>query len=316
MVDNASATIVWLGTSGSWSDSALWDKGFVPNNTEDIKVITPASVCTINTNVGNYPGAKIVIASGPDNANAATLKIETGGYLGAAKELAIGSAGSTSSGNIGYLIQTGGELVAVSTGKIEVGYKTSGTGYYTMSGGSLTGDGTLFIGGAGAPGASGTFTVIGTDPIINIRKIYVGVKDSTGAYPGTANIAFQVGADGVSPIRTQNLYIDPMNNSASITNLLVNLTAAPPAGDILLFERIGDGVIHGQFDFINDLAATEGSSITLSYGGLNYLYNLTYLYDAAGDGNHNDIALLAVPEPATVAFLALGGLLSVIKLKS
>jgi hypothetical protein len=312
---------VWTGQTGSWTNSALWDKGFVPNGTEDIKLTKPGTVCTVNTNVGDYAGSKIVIASGPDNARAATLKVEDGGYLGAAKELVIGSAGSTSNGNIGYLLQTGGEISSVSTGKIEVGYNTSGTGYYTMSGGSLTGSGTLFVGGAGAAGSSGTFTVVGTDPVINMRKIYVGVKDSTGTYPGTGNIDFEVGANGVSPIRmSASIYLDPMNDNASVANLIVNLTAAPPTGNILLFENTGISDVHGKFDFVNGIAATEGTSLTLSYGGLSYLYNLTYLYDAAGDGYNNDIALLAttlsIPEPATVAFLALGSLLSAIKFKS
>jgi hypothetical protein len=314
-VGNASATIIWTGQTGSWTNSVLWDKGFVPNGLEDIKFTKPATVCTVNTNVGDLTGPKIIIASGPDNAHAATLKIEAGGYLGTSGELAIGSAGATANGNTGYFLQTGGYVSDVGTGKIEVGYKTSGTGYYIMSGGSLTGDGTLYIGGAGATGASGTFTVVGTDPVIDIRKIYIGVKDSTGAYPGTANIDFEVGAKGVSPIRTQCIYIDPLNNAASVTNLIVNLTAAPPAGNILLLERTGAGDMHGKFDFINGIAANEGTSVTLKYGGTNYLYNLTYLFDAAGDGNHNDIALLAIPEPATLALLALGGLLSAMKSK-
>jgi hypothetical protein len=316
-VCNVSATIVWTGPTGFWADAALWDKGFVPNGLEDIKFTKPATVCTINTDAGDYLGSKIIVVSGPDIAHAAALKIEEGGYLGAAKELVIGSAGSTASGNIGYLLQTGGELSSVSTGKIEIGYKTFGQGYYTMTGGSLTGDGTLFVGGAGAAGASGTFTVVGTDPVINMRKIYVGAKDSTGAYAGTGTIDFEVGASGVSPIRmSSSIYLDPMNNEDSIANLIVNLTAAPPTGDILLLENTGSSNIHGKFDFVNGIAAAQGTSITLNYGGINYLYNLTYLFDAAGDGYRNDIALMAIPEPATMAFLALGGLFSIIKLKS
>jgi hypothetical protein len=317
IVSNAFATIVWTGPSGYWSDAALWDKGTLPDAADAIKFTKPGTICTLDSDLSGYSIGKISIASGPDNANAAALVMAAGGYLATSTEFNIGAAGATGNGSIGYFTQTGGDIFVNSAGKVQVGYKSPGVGYYTMSGGSLTGDGTLYIGGAGATGASGTFTVVGTDPVINIRKIYVGVKDSTGAYPGTATFNFQVGADGVSPIRTQIMYVDPFNDSASVANLLVNLTAAPPVGDILLVEKIGSGPIHGVFDSINGIAAVEGASVALSYGGINYLYNLTYLYDAAGDGNFNDIALsalaLTIPEPATVALLALGGLLSLIK---
>ena len=309
---NAYATIVWNSQTGYWANPALWDKGFVPNDFEDIKITRPAAICTVNSNVGNYSIAKIYLASGPDNANAATLKITDGGYLGADRELMIGSAGATGSGNIGYLIQTGGQLSTGSAGKIEVGYKTGGVGYYTMSGGSLTGDGCLFVGGAGANGAAGTFTVIGDDPFISLAKIYIGAKDSKGTYAGTGTVAFVVGAGGVSPIHAQSVYIDPMNNCASAANLLVTLSAAPPAGNIVLFDNTGCSPVFGKFDLINGIAAVEGASVTLGYGGVNHLYNLTYLYDAAGNGHTNDIALMTIPEPATIALLALG-LLSVVK---
>lgn len=314
-VNDALASIVWVGPSGSWSDSALWDKGFVPDNTEEIKIINPVTTVTINSNVGDYSTGTISVASGPDNDNASILEIIDGGYLGAYKELRIGSASASGNGGIGYLFQTGGDLSSGSAGKIIVGYKSPGVGYYTMSGGSLTGDGTLFVGGSGSAGATGTFTIVGSDPVINMRKMYVGTKNSTGEYAGTGNIEFLIGDDGVSPIRmSDSIYIDPVNDESSITNLLVSLTAAPPSGDIVLLEDTGSGNIIGRFDFINGIDAAEGALVALSFGDINYFYNLTYLYDAAGDGNLNDIALaLTIPEPAAVMILALGGLLSLIK---
>jgi hypothetical protein len=314
----ASASIVWDGQTGFWSDASLWDKGFVPNDTEDIKITNPASTVTVNSNVGNYSIGTINIASGPDNDNAAALEIVNGGYLGAYKELRIGNASATSNGDIGYLLQTGGDVFTGDSGKIIVGYKTDGMGYYTISGGSLTGNGTLFVGGSGSDGATGTFTVSGADSVINMRKMYVGAKDSKGAYPGTANIEFLIGSDGVSPIRmSDSIYIDPAASEDSVANLLVALTAAPPLGDIVLFEDTGGGSINGRFDSVNGADAVEGALVALSFANINYLYNLTYMYDAAGDGNFNDIALsamtLAIPEPATVFILALGGLFSVIR---
>jgi ACR3 family arsenite efflux pump ArsB len=44
MAGNASASIVWTGQTGSWTNSALWDKGFVPNGTEDIKLTKPGTL--------------------------------------------------------------------------------------------------------------------------------------------------------------------------------------------------------------------------------------------------------------------------------
>jgi len=318
IVSNAFATIVWTGPSGSWADSALWDKTIVPNDTEDIKITKPATTCIINSNAGNYSIGTINIASGPDNANAATLEMTAGGYLGAYKEMRIGNATATGNGTIGYLFQDGGDISTGSAGKMIVGYKSGGVGYYTMSDGSLTGDGMLFVGGSGSDGATGTFTVVGTDPVISLNKMYVGAKDSKGTYAGTGNIEFQVGASGVSPIQiSDSIYLDPVDSETSVANLLVQLTAAPPAGDIVLLEDTGGGNIYGKFDSVNGIAALEGAAVTLNFGGINYCYNLTYLYDAAGNGNFNDIALsalaLTIPEPATVVLLALGGLLSIVR---
>jgi hypothetical protein len=155
MLSNASATIFWTGPTGSWSDPSLWDKGFLPDDTEAIKIVKPASVCTIDSDVGNYSMANISIAGGEDNADAAILNIVDGGYLGAAKELRVGDASAAVNGDIGYLFQTGGQLSSGSSGKIIVGYKSPGVGNYIISGGSLTGDGTLFVGGSGEAGAEG-----------------------------------------------------------------------------------------------------------------------------------------------------------------
>jgi hypothetical protein len=314
MLSNASATIFWTGTTGSWSDPGLWDKGFVPDDIEAVKIVKPATVI-IDSDVGNYSMANISIAGGEDNADAAILNIVDGGYLGAAKELRVGDASATVNGDIGYLFQTGGELSSGSAGKIIVGYKSPGVGNYTISGGSLTGDGTLFVGGSGEAGAEGTLTVVGSDPVISMRKMYVGAKDSKGTYPGIGTIAFEVGSDGVSPIQMyDSIYLDPGNDAASIANLVVTLTAAPPAADIVLLEDTGGGSIYGKFDFVNGVDAIEGAAVVLNYGNTNYFYDLTYLYDAANDGNTNDIALLinnvvSIPEPATIVLIAFSSLL-------
>ncbi|MBN1788014.1 MAG: hypothetical protein JW806_06425 [Sedimentisphaerales bacterium] len=314
---NASASIFFTGQTGSWSDPNMWDKGFLPDDTEAVKIVAPASLCTIDSDIGIYSIAKISVASGPDSTAAAVLNLAEGGRIGIASELRIGDASATANGDIGYFLQTGGRLYTTINGKIIVGYKENGIGNYTISSGSLTGQGTLFVGGSGEDGAEGTLTVTGRDPLIAMRKMYVGAKNSQGQYPGIGTLAFEVGSQGVSPIKiAESIYLDPdgSQNDASVANLVVTLTEKPIMQDIVLLEDTSGGNIYGRFSFVNGEQAAEGASVVLNYENANYHYTLTYAYDAEEDGNANDIALITkgvtlIPEPATMILMAISSLL-------
>jgi hypothetical protein len=313
----------WVGPTGNWNEAAKWNPAAVPSlaDTNEIKDTVASSQITVNTDIGVYAG-KVTIGAGPDESKAAKLYVQTNGHIGSATELKISDTGAGGSGGkYGYLIQTGGTVDTGSAGKVEVGYKAGGIGYYTISGGSLimtasTSTSQLFVGGSGAVGSTGTFDVIGTDPVISLYKLLVGVKDSSGGNNGTGTMKFESSSpgSGVSSIELTNtgtgVYIDPVNNAVAnldVASLVISSTAVPSA--IVLIETIGTGAVVGDFDtvfYAGGSGSGAESSAVMLYDELNNLhqYTLTYLYNANGDDKTNDIAL--IPEPATIALLALG----------
>jgi hypothetical protein len=242
------------------------------------------------------------------------LEITAGGSIGIGNELQDSDTGKT-----GRIVQTGGTVSTFqgnTAGKIEVGYKT-GVGYYTISGGSIgfsgsTSVGQIIVGGAGAAGATGTFTVIGSAATINTNNFLVGTKNSAGEFPGTGTVAFQL--DGsVSPIKVaSSVIIDPIGTA--VANLVVSLLdedVPPPV--IVLVKNGSSSAVLGKFDSVNGGgvgSGNEGATVVLTTPlGTPYTYTLTYLYNADAGSLANDIAL--VPEPATLALLGLGSLIAI-----
>jgi hypothetical protein len=315
----------WVGPIGNWTEAAKWNPAAVPSlaDTNEIKDTVVSSQITVNTNVGLYTGAKITIGAGPAESQAAKLYVQPEGYIGSGTELKLSDTGAGGSGGkYGYLIQTGGTVDTGSAGKVEVGYKAGGIGSYTISGGSLimtasNSTSQLIVGGSGAVGSTGTFDVIGTAPVITLNRLWVGAKDSSGGYNGTATMKLEASSpgSGVSSIKLTNagtgVYIDPVNNAVAnldVTSLVVSSTALPSV--IVLIETLGTAAVTGVFDSVLDGDSTgsgaQNSTVMLK-DELNNLhqYTLTYLYNANGDGKTNDIALI-IPEPATIALLSLG----------
>jgi hypothetical protein len=320
----------WYGSSagppytGSWSDT-YWNSARnlgppAPPGTvgDEVKLTRDDTVCTVNSIVGNCNWT-LSIGSVMTGA-AARIGIVAGGSIGM-KEIRLGAGGTTGTTTItGYLDQTGGTLNVYGDGDIYIGRQGNaagkiGVGYYTISGGTIVCDATtttkggLYVGGAsgteGMNGSIGTFTVVGDDASITMKKLYVGAQTVTRY--GTGNLEFKIDAGGVSPIRltdASSIILDQAGAN-STANLVVSLLAAPPSGAIVLVENTSTGAVSGTFDTLNGGSAIEGAPVTLSYGGNNYDYTLTY----AGGIGGNDIVL--IPEPATLALLGLGSLIAI-----
>jgi len=267
---SAFATNTWIGGVGNWNVPGNWWNGTVnkvPDDTEEVKIITEGDLCTVNTSVPVLVSNKIAIARD------ATLEIDADGYLKSGNELKVGDAGASGQGSdIGYLVMTGGQLD--NTGKLEIGYKLNGDGRATISGGSITGaTGRMYVGGASAAGAKGKVTIQGSAATISQQDLYVGASTAAGANPGNGTLEFQIGSAGVSPIGLSGTaYLDPAG-ALSTATLVLSLTATPPPEqDILLIS----GTAIGNFDTVNGAPAPEGTLVTLNYGGNGYCYRLTY----------------------------------------
>jgi hypothetical protein len=173
----------------------------------------------------------------------------------------------------------------------------NGKGYYAISGGAITyaqtnSKATLYVGGVGNDNPSeGTFTVAGSAANISLRKLYIS---SDGIRMGSiGTLEFKIGAAGVSPIRLSGADSIILDNKGarSTAKLVVSLTAAPPAGDILLVENTNKGAVSGTFDTVNGNPAPEGAAVVLNTEGVDYKYKLTY----KGGTGRNDIVLLRAP---------------------
>jgi hypothetical protein len=287
--------------TGNWTDPCTWSNG-VPDSSEEIKIgSADALTVTVNSDIGVIAGQKV------DTYWNCTLEVVDGGYIGDDKEFHIGDAGASGDGtDIGYLNQTGGTVDAYDDCKLFVGYKNGGVGTYTMSGGTLTGgsSGRLYVGCGSASGSTGTFKVVGSDPVITLSNtVYVASASSSGDDDvGTGTMEFDLDASGaVSKMQADKFAIDA--GGGGTANLVVVVTGITVANvDIVLMESTGDSAVAGVFDTLNGGSAAEGTYIQL---GTNW-YQLTYEYDETGDLANNDIALVWVPEPATMALMALG----------
>jgi hypothetical protein len=294
---------VYPDMAGNWADANIWSKGVVPpDDGDEIKISTVDGITvTVNTNVGNYSTTKI------DTLRDCTLEVLAGGYIGGGREWHIGDAGASGSGtDIGYLTQTGGTVDITASGKMFVGYKEGGDGRYTISGGSLDAsgeNGRLYIGCGSTAGSIGLFNVVGSAASISVDGLYVASASSSGDDDvGTATIRFDVdGTGAVSEIVTDGVAINAGGGGHAV--LVVNATVLP-AADVVLIRNTGTSDVAGKFD--SGLMNGVGTS-QMVLGG-NY-YQLVYHYDADSDGQNNDVALLLIPEPATMLLLGLGGLL-------
>jgi hypothetical protein len=339
----AATTGAWIqdpceGTcSGNWTNPAMWkasSNGRPPvpttNTGDEIKLNGTTAgqmqaVTTINSFIGGLDGitnynCKLTVAGGANTVDVHTVLIQGGASMGVS-QFQVGHGNSTDKGKWGAVEQTGGTvnveklMLATYGTRGPAGVPTKGT--YIISGGTLQTNATisgatgrLLVGAGITTGATsanneGVFTVVGTGGTISMKELYVG---GYSTYAGTGTMEFQVGATGVSAVQLANSVTLDLQGASSVANLVLTLTAAlvDPTAPIVLVKNGSGNAVAGFFDHINGVArGAEGSYVGLSYGGIVYGYQLTYLYNADGGAIGNDIALV-IPEPATLALLSLG----------
>jgi hypothetical protein len=317
----SAATFYWDANAvGNWDDDLNWVNEFgepftKPNGIYEVKIKHAGSIVTLDSVEGDWDytgvGTRMRVYQG------ATMNIVDGGDLRGFGWIRIGEQ-TGNPGQVGFLNQSGGRIFLRNLkegGKLGIGdgYGIAPGSTYTMSGGTLTYDiddpacdGQLIL---GSRDGDGTFVIVGDDPVIHMKNLYIA-GDNSGGNPynyGTGTLEFIVGATGVSSIELDSTaYID--QGTDTLANLIVTLMDTPMIGeDILLINAAN--TIQGTFDTLNGGSAVEGASVILDYGANNYTYALTY----TGGSDNKDIALVWVPEPAAIVLLALGGLLSISK---
>jgi T5SS/PEP-CTERM-associated repeat protein len=234
------------------------------------------------------------IQVGLDPAGVGSLTI-SGGVVNIEERFQFGEdAGAASTG-----VQTGG---AVSVGDR---FRLFDGSTYTISGGSIVGGGDRFTVSEGDSG--GTFTIDGSGATsisapahfeLEKNGILEYVIDSAGVTPITADDKVSL-EDGGSTV----LNIDFSGSG---------LASAFTLGDILLIDQLDDNWFNDENNDLiqNDFIANASDGTIVHTFGDGSAYKLSYFYDSGNGvvGANNDLALIAVPEPASLVLLGLGSL--------
>jgi hypothetical protein len=267
---------------GNWADPNGWSDGAPPSGAVEVKIRGEETVLTLNTTTEPWAAAqRLRVYEG------AKLIIEEGAELLGAGWARIGAS------SLGSAEQTGG-LVQIDNERLAIGDSAGSDGYYTVSGGTITytGDrGDLLV---GARGGKGTFTVVGTDAVIQMGKLIVA--DVAGA---SGTVEFQLTAEGVSPIvLNDSTSIDAAGDEA-LSALVVGSAGGAPDANVVLIDLPAGAAAAVPFDTINGEPAAEGVMVIVRDRQTLYKYTLTY----AGGDTGNDVVLLYdsfVPPPTVV----------------
>jgi hypothetical protein len=275
LLSSGAWAISWQDYAGNWADPCGWVDKRLPTGAEEVQIIGPNSVCTLNTSTGDWGvGQRLRVHTG------ATLVIEEGAQLLGAGWMRPGAA------SVGTVRQTGG-LVQLQDGKdkakLGIGDSAGSDGLYVLSGGKLTyansTEGSLLI---GARTGKGKLVLVGNAATLEMNKLVI--PDQAGA---SGTLEFQVGSKGVTPLVIKTSVTLDSLAAQTTAALVVTAIGTPPAADIVLVDLQGTGAVAGVFDTVNGVAAAEGATVVLSAGGTTSTYTLTY---AGGTGN--DIVLV------------------------
>lgn len=322
----------WTGTAGNFTDATWTVKTndpagassrpavpFESANTTDWtnyarpQVIGATSVLTINTDLAplNVGFAQFQLDKG-------RVIVDNGGKLRIGNGyMTAGQKSTTYADNFGLVVQNGGQYVntAIMTSASDtqkgtlLTYTTANSyGHVTVTGaGSLFDSRFVFGGRAGQTQTrNAMFEVLGSGSTINVGTFGPGGNNLTMTYKFTTD------AQGVAAINIDTLLAFRQGvNATHVTNaskLDLVLGAAAPA-QILLFDLTANATRTGVLKTNNAVSTdlTEGTVFSVYNADKSVIawYSISYV----GGDTLNDVVLTAVPEPATLGLLSLGGLL-------
>ncbi|MGO9110647.1 MAG: autotransporter-associated beta strand repeat-containing protein [Thermoguttaceae bacterium] len=258
------ATYSWVPSSGDWATSSNW--GGIPPGTADTALIDNGGTATVS-----QPTAACGTLSLGDSRGSGTVGITTGSLTASLAE-DVGYFG------VGTITQWGGTNSVNNFGNLYLGYNTSSSGAYNLSGsGLLSPQGNAIVGWSG----TGTFTQLaGTDSPGNY--LYLG-------YNGGARGSYNLGSGLLSPGSDEYVGRSGTGTFAQSggTNSIAsgNLWLGGNATATGVYSLSGSGLLSAsQYEYLGVVGTgtvtqsagtnTVGSGLYFGYNGGSGTYNL------------------------------------------
>ena len=258
----AAPTSLWTAGTGRWDDPKMWG-GAIPqfNGIAEVKgasqvTIQSTEVALSHLDLGEKTGSDV------------SLTIQSG-VLGAMEFIRVGEY----SGSQGKLLVNGGSVCTtqIGLGGMNEGEKTESPCRAEMEvrGGSII---TRYLSMGWRLGSTSTLRMVGAKAESFVVLNLINCTLTKGEDHGVCNFEFQLDADGVTPISLVNKLESirfARKDQPGKCHLLIGLLAPPPSGEIPLFQS--SKPCTGTF-----VGMPEGSPIRAQFGGVTYVWKLSY----------------------------------------
>jgi hypothetical protein len=147
-------------------------------------------------------------------------------------------------------------------------------------------------------------TLEGSDCVLSVDALKLNLTTVAGTQQF---FKFVMDADGASAVKILRSGTSALAMGVD-SRLILESSVAPALASITLFDLVNatggrSGSNEGLFKNADGENICEAGLVAVHYGGQKYYYTLSYQ-----GGTGNDVVLTAVPEPATIGLLSLGGL--------
>jgi len=307
--DNDSNDGLWE-TASNWENDALPDGETAELYLEDLNNPLPTvdGFPTVTLSSGNHSPTDFVMGGASDTDLGDIQLLMTGGTLNLSSDTRIGRGGDTPDFNNFHakFTQTGGDVVVTGGSGVDIKLGAGGETYspaatYSISGGSLSSEGTVNFGSNSTLAGPLTFEIVGTGPssiVIEDIKTESSVPGATSPGGAPTTLSFVLDSGGVTPLQ--------VNDDLQMENLSfgLSLSDVPPSGDITLVKS---GRITGPEQFID---RPDGSDVTAPFDGNFYTWTINYFED---DGLVDAVVLSnlrvsPIPEPTSMVLLTMAGI--------
>jgi len=317
---NASITSFTSGTSaltnGTYALTITGDgTGAAGTATVTSGTVTAVAITSLGTNYTSSPTISLAGSTAtftPQTFGASSINLNTG----TARTLTLSGNNASSATYAGVISGTGGNLIKNGSGTQTLTGNNTYTGSTTVSLGTLIVNGTtassaFTVGNGGKLGGSGT---VGTLTIQSGGTLAPGNSPgiiNTGAFSlnNGASLAMEFTGSTASPVAGTNY--DQVNVAGTVTlggalDLTLTSYIQVQNGVFFLIKNDSNDAVTGVFSNAN-----FGTSTAFTLAGQQWQINYNADFATTTSANFtsslgNDVALLAVPEPSTVALLGLG----------